>query len=163
MSSEKPRPKIYNRDSRLSSILSGIDTLTDIDTGAADQYRQVAREHSITSFLEKKAPVSTDDYLHDCRSPLEHVSTEEKGLVLETVEQPFRASIQQQQQQQNKAQVRPTPRSPVLVSASIAPHHQRRDTVASGTVLRRLSSLDSPPPSPNSEWMTMTRSMSFLI
>ena len=137
---------MYNRNRRVSSILSDIDTLSDINTRAADQLRLVPHEHSITSFLESQSPTTPNEHLHDCHSPLEQESTEEEGRAVETAV-PFFKSFQRQ----TVAHVAQPPKSPVLSSAPPPRHHQKRGTMANGAILRRSMVMDSPPSNPISE------------
>lgn len=141
---------MYNRDRRISSIISSIDDLSDIDTRAADELRAVHHEHSITSFLEGRSPSSED--LHDCHSPLGLESTG-KRRDIETVT-PTRATACSQRQ--TTAQEALPSKAPIL-SAPLPRHHQRRGTVETGATSRRSRELDSPPPSPISESFYSTR------
>ncbi|CAD6594400.1 MAG: hypothetical protein ASARMPRED_009361 [Alectoria sarmentosa] len=135
---------MYNRDRRISDILSGIDDLSDIDTCAADEFRAVHHEHSITAFLEGHSP--TTDHLHDCNSPLERETTEERRAI--GIMTPSAAIATSH----NHTMVQKTlpPKVPIL-SAPLNRHHQRRGTVENGATSWRSRDLDSPPPSPISE------------
>lgn len=135
---------MYNRDRRLSSIISSIDDLAGIDTRAADEFRAVHHEHSITSFLQGRSP--SNEYLHDCRSPLNNI-TKEKGRDIETV---AHSSATASRQEQTMAQEALTSKAPML-STALPPGHRRRGRLVNGATSRRSRELDSPPPSPTSE------------
>lgn len=132
---------MYNRDRRISSIISSIDDLSDIDTRAADELRAVHHENSITSFLEARSPSSED--LHDCRSPLGLESTG-KRRDIETITPTSATACSQRQTMAQEA----LPSKAPILSAPLPRHHQRRGTVENGATSRRSRELESPPPSP---------------
>ncbi|CAF9911019.1 hypothetical protein IMSHALPRED_009898 [Imshaugia aleurites] len=129
---------MYNRDRRISSILSHLDDLSDIDTRAADELRAVHHEHSITSFLEGLIPPNEE--IHGCNSPLAHENIG-KSRAVETTPDPAPS------QQQTIAKDAPTPKAPIL-SAPQPGKRRRRGTWENGTTMRRPRELDNPPPSP---------------
>lgn len=140
---------MYNRDRRISSILSHLDDLSDIDTRAADELRAVHHEHSITSFLEGLIPPNEE--IHGCNSPLAHENIG-KSRAVETTPDPAPS------QQQTIAKDAPTPKAPIL-SAPQPGKRRRRGTWENGTTMRRPRELDNPPPSPISESRSSTRAV----
>ena len=148
--SSSSKPSMYNRDRRLSTLLSSTDTLSDIDTRAQDQYRPVSHEHSITSFLERKSSL-TDVHCHDCHSPLEHESTGGRDWFADSAEvipSPTLASAQGEKRPHEA----PTPvKDRFLVEGTQPRRHQRRGTMDNGSILRHERGMESPPPSPISE------------
>ena len=118
---------MYNRDRRMSSILSRLDDLSDIDTRAADGLRAVHHENSITAFLE--GCFSTKEDLHDCRSSLGHETDTEKRSAIPKAPSP--ASSQQQAVTQEAL----PPQVPVF-SAPLSAYHKRRGTVGNAANAR---------------------------